>query len=265
MTFSDLLQWWNLVFVIPFVCALGYLLLMMTGLVAAEGSADVDTDVHLDHDVDVGLDHALEAPIIEGEVVAADDLDHGIDHGHHSADMDTDDISGIGKALSFLGIGRVPLSILLMCFCFIWGLAGVTANQLFQSRWPQPELFMWPSLGATFLCSMVCTRLLALGLGKYMPASESYGVAEAQLIGKRATVRFKVTAASGTAQLYDHYGNLREVSCRVKSEEVSLPQGTHVVLMDYDVHKRVFLVRVDPLEKLKNHGLDSDPARGILP
>ena len=58
-------------------------------------------------------------------------------------------------------------------------------------------------------------------------------------------------ATSGTAQLNDQYGNLHEVPCRLKSgdgEVQSLPPGTPIILLDYDREKKLFYVRVDPLE-----------------
>ena len=241
MTLTELLQWWNLVFALPFVAALGYLVLLATGSVAAEHDAEIPG---FDNDFDHGIEHSVE-------------VHHGV-HGHVEGD---DDITGFGKALSILGVGKAPISVILMCFCFIWGFAGWVGNQIFQSILPEPVLFIWPSLGMALLCSVILTRGLAFGLARALPSTETYAVSNPQLVGKRAVVRFKVTDGSGTAQLYDDYGNLHEVSCRVKAGEQGLPQGTRVILMGYDDQKQVFLARVDPLEE---HGLDHSPARGML-
>lgn len=235
MQVLDLLQWWNLIFVLPFGLALGTVLLMATGAVSAEfGGHDLDLDHHIEIDHDVHVEHDFGAHDGEGD-------------GHF-----------LGQALSLLGIGRAPLSIIVSSFCFIWGFTGWAANQFFQSLWPAPSVFVWASIGAAFFTAILLTRFIVFGIVKLMPLDENFAVSDSQLVGRRATVRFSVTNQSGTAQVYDQYGTLHEVPCRLKSDDgaseanlASLPPGTPVVLLEWNREQKFFRVRTDPL---------SDPA-----
>ena len=247
MQVLDLLQWWNLIFVMPFCLALGYVLLMATGAVSAEfGDSD------LDFDLDAGIDA---------------DVDADADADQH---FDLHDAAGegsfLGNALSLLGVGRAPLSLIGSCFMFIWGFAGWASNQFFQSLWPAPALFVWASIGVALFSAIFLTRFIVLGMARLMPLDESFAVADSQLVGRRATVRFSVTNQSGTAQVYDQYGTLHEVPCRLKSDDgenneqdmASLPPGTPVVLLEWNRAQKVFRVRVDPLG---NPTLPRDPPK----
>ncbi len=239
MNFVDLLQWWNLIFVLPFGLGVLYVLLMATGAVAAEGGHDFGFDHDHDHDL-------------------------GVDHDPH---LDVDAIDGPGFAghmLTLLGIGRVPLSLIGTCFCLVWGFFGWASNEVFRSFFPAPALFVWLSIAVALFMALLLTRFLVFGMTKYLPLDESYSVSDSQLVGRRAKVRFSVTPTSGTAQLNDQYGSLHEVPCRLKSEnsEVqSLPPGTPIILLDYDREKQIFYVRHDPLENTLEN---SDNKRALL-
>ena len=133
----DLLQWWNLVFLLPAVAALLYLLLLALGALPAEGDhGDIHLepgDAHFEPGLHVEI-HGTHFEIHPHDVI--DDIPHG---EHH----DTDPFRG---ALSLIGVGRIPLSLVLMSFLFLWGFFGWAANQFFASVLPSPALFIWPSL-----------------------------------------------------------------------------------------------------------------------
>jgi hypothetical protein len=91
----ELFAWWNLIFVLPFVAGLLYLLLLAAGIMA-EGH---DTEFHADTDVahDFGVEHSV-------------DVGHGHDatHAGHESGL-------LFKALSFLGVGKVGTPPLILC------------------------------------------------------------------------------------------------------------------------------------------------------
>jgi hypothetical protein len=245
MQVLDLLQWWNLIFVLPFGLALGYVLLMATGAVSAEfGGHDLDLDHHIELDHDVHVEHDFAAHDGEG-------------NGNF-----------LGNALSLLGVGKAPLSLIGSSFCFIWGFTGWAANQFFQSLWPAPAVFVFASVGAALFAAIFLTRFIVLGMVKLMPLDESFAVSDSQLVGRRATVRFSVTGHSGTAQVYDQYGTLHEVPCRLKSDKdesneqnaATLPPGTPVVLLEWNREQKIFRVRTDPLS---NPALPRDPPKSM--
>lgn len=233
----ELFAWWNLIFVLPFGAALVYILSLAIGLVPA-GGGEGDADADVDHDVSIDAD-------------ADADHDVGVEHsvGDHDHDVGHGDQSTLLKTLGFLGVGRVPLSIIAMSFCFLWGFAGWASNLIFAPVMRLPELYIWPSLGIAAFASVFGTRMLARGISRIMPSTETYVVSSKQLIGKCATARYLIGPDSGSAMLKDDQGDLQEVPCRIRSSEAPIPSGDRVVLMEFDPKTNVFFVRPDPLEK----------------
>lgn len=210
----DLLQWWNLIFVLPAFAALLYLLLLAFGALPAEGH-----DLHAEADVDHDVDHDLGDPF----------------HG----------------ALNLIGVGRVPLSLILMSFAFLWGFFGWIGNQLFAAVLPSPAIFVWPSLLLALIGAGVLTRLLARALGRLMPATESYGADARGLLGRVADVRYPLTEHAGSVQLYDQHGSLHEVPARVLPGEGMIAAGERVVLWRFDEQSGAyFAVQDDALREL---------------
>ena len=211
-----LLEWWNLIFLLPAFAALLFLLLLALGALPAEGGPG---DIH----VEPGLHVEVHGAHIE---IHPHDLPDDIGH-----DSDTDPFRG---ALSLIGVGRIPLSLVLMSFSFLWGFFGWAANQLFASVLPSPALFIWPSLAVALVGAGVFTRFLAMRLGRLMPSTESYGASSSELVGRIADVRYALTETSGTVQLYNQYGSIYEVPARVMPGETPIGSGERVVLWRYD-------------------------------
>jgi membrane protein implicated in regulation of membrane protease activity len=201
---SELLQWWNLIFILPFVGALFYVLMICTGLMAA------------DHDVD--LDH-----------------DMGIEHAHEF------DPGTLAKALQFLGIGRVPMSIILICVCFLWGFSGFAANTLLKPLLPA-WLFVWVSIAVAFVATVFFTRFLAGLLARIMPATETYAITEEQLVGKWAEAVTTIDESFGQAHVHDDAGALHTVQCLIRGGESKIQRGSQVVLLYFDKSKGAFYV-----------------------
>jgi hypothetical protein len=197
----ELLQWWNLIFLLPAGAAVLYVLLL------AVGAAPVD-DAGFDFDADV-----------EG------------DAGH--------------DLLSVLGLGRVPLSLILVSFCMLWGLIGWFAVRAFSTIWPQPGTFIWPSLVVALLGTALLTRLVTSLLGRVMPRTESYGAGARELVGRVAEARYAITATGGTVQVYDQHGSLHEVPARVLPGDAPIPAGAQVILFRYDDVAGSYLVTQD--------------------
>lgn len=219
----EFLEWWNLIFILPFLGGICYLVLML-----ASGSSAMEQEVEVDLEGEVDLGEIINEP---------------------SLDVDTEP-GLVFEALSFLGIGKIPMSIIILTFCFLWGFFGWIGNQIFRQILPSPGLFIWPSLGVALLSSIFGTRWLATVLAKIMPQTETYAVSNQQLVGKRAQALFNITEEFGRARLRDNSGNLIGVPCRVGPGEREIPSGSRVVLLHYDAERKLFLVRPDPMEEL---------------
>jgi hypothetical protein len=209
-----------------------YLLMMMAGFLGDhDHDLDVDHGVDLGHDVDVGHDAHF---------------DHDADHDVDAADQDA---SWIIQVLSFLGLGKIPISILIMCSCFIWGLSGWISNQTIQWVGLDPAYLAWLSVLVALFVTSFLTRGFALALAKIMPTTETYGVSDRMLFGRKAKALFDITPTFGIARLYDEHGTLHDVACRVGKDEEVIPRGTNVILAVFSPEKNAFFVRRDPLEE----------------
>jgi len=222
----ELLQWWNLIFVLPFVGALMYILLLAFGVVSVDHdvAADFGPDVDLDHDVDIDVDH-----------------DVGIEHsvGH---EIGAHEPGAFLRALSFLGVGRVPISIIIVSFCFIWGFVGWVCNSIFSSTYLPGFGFVWISLIIAMFLSVSFTKLVARVMSKIMPSTETYAISESEFVGRIAETVTGVDENFGQANINDKLGNLHTLSCRVRAGEKPIPRGTEVVLMYYKRADRIFFV-----------------------
>ncbi|HVP10125.1 MAG TPA: hypothetical protein VMV94_02945 [Phycisphaerae bacterium] len=224
----QLLDWQYLIFLLPIAFGALYLLLLAAGLSggteAGDADASVDHDLAMDHG-DVGVDHG--------------DLAHGdIGHAHvEHAGMDQELHPGAFETfISFLGIGKVPVSILMMSYCFVWGVVGMASLTMLG------EPSVGRAIAIAVVASIVVTRYLAIGIAKLVPSVESYSTPLSTLVGLGGEVLYAITDASGTVRVRDPQDNIRDVPCRVAPGDKSIPAGTKVVLFHYDRVKKVFFV-----------------------
>src|SRR6187397_2743296 len=109
MTIDWIFGWWNLVFVAPFFLALAYLgIYAASGVTFGEIDHDTDVNAELDHDFDHDADVDMDA---DTDVDADHDVEHDVDHD--ADDGESQSGSSLAGALTWLGIGRVPVSIVL--------------------------------------------------------------------------------------------------------------------------------------------------------
>src|SRR5439155_16281452 len=172
MTVQALLAWWNLIFVVPFGLALVYLALYtLSGVTFGEADADshFDTDGDADVDAHADLDTDVDA---HAEVDADAHADADAD-SHADADADAEGHVPLHiAALAFLGVGRVPLSVLLMVMLMAWGATGFIVNQIVGPRFgagPRPAIL---SIPAAALVSLALTRLLVRAIDRWLPLNE---------------------------------------------------------------------------------------------
>lgn len=218
----QIFEWWNLIFALPGIAVLCYQTFMALGMGLPDHDVEVDHD--LDHDFD--LEH---------------DAEMGHDHEHH----------GLAKALSLLGVGRVPLSVVVTALGLIWAVVGYSVNIIIGDVIGLPVApLVWVSMIVAGSFSLLLTSTFARTLGWMLPRTESYAVTKRDMIGTRGTVRFKVTASAGSVQVRDKYGHLQELSCRIREGERSLPANSSVVIVGYDTTQGVFLAAPDRLPEI---------------
>lgn len=208
----ELLTWWNLIFLLPASAAVLYVLLLAVGALPFDDMG-LHFDAHAGH--------------------AGHDLP-----GHH-------DLPGDHDLLGVLGIGRVPISIVLISFSLLWGVIGWFAMRGFRSIWPDPGIFVWPSLVIALFGAVGLTGVMTRLLGRVMPGTETYGAGARELIGRMGEARYPISASGGSVQVYDQHGTLHEVPARVLADEAMIPAGARVVLWRYDDATGSYLVTQD--------------------
>lgn len=209
---ETLVTWWN----VPFLAALGFAIIM----IAIIGVGGVGGDHDMDHDVSHDISHDT-------------DTDHGMEHDHNTA--------GSHDLLSFIGIGRVPITIVIMTFCLIWGVSGIISNMIFLGKL-SPAVFICISVILAFVCSVFVTRYLSKGLARIFQTETYKGYPIELLLNQDAIAQNHISQTFGSASVYDPYGVLREVDCRVLPGYPTIPASSPITLAEWNPEKRVFYV-----------------------
>ena len=252
MTTDWIFGWWNLVFLAPFLLGLIYL-----GVYAASGVTfgDVDADADMDGDVGFDADSDVDADIdADGEVATHADLHadhdvavgphdggHGHGHGSGTQHQSSSSSSPFAATLSWLGIGVVPLSIVLMVLLLTFGGIGFATNVLardyFAAAW-QPIVI---SLPLALLGSMAITGGIARGIGRFVPLNESSAHRRHELLGAVGEAVFAIDEETGLVSVRDSSGNLLQVACRIGAGREPIAKGSRVKLVAYHAPRNVFV------------------------
>jgi hypothetical protein len=169
------------------------------------GIFDMEMDHDVDHDVDV--DHDIDA-------------DHDVDGEHEHHGMPSLNL------LSLLGIGRVPLSVLLMTWLMSFGMAGTTVNMASGPWLPGHGVI---SLFIAFAAAIVVGGVVARFVGKHIPSTETYTVSKADLIACDGVAATTITPSSGGADIQDDGGSRHRVSAVTVSGEIQRGTKVHVI------------------------------------
>lgn len=227
---GNLLEWQNLVFYIP----LTFGLLMIIGAafgIGGDGDHDVDHDLDTDMDADADGD-------------ADHDLDHDHDHDHDADEGRHGGIRLLSPILSVLGVGKVPLSIVLMIAGCVFGGTGIVMNTVLAPMLVHPAAYAWISALVAFIVMTFVTGQLARLINRVMPTTESYNVTRADLCGRRGQLILAADEHEGLAIVKDHEGNVHNLHCR--TTEGSLPKNSDVLVIDYEEKTNTYLVVPDP-------------------
>ena len=152
--------------------------------------------------------------------------DHDADHGDlHEGDAEA------GGLLDWIGLGKVPLVILLAEFCAAFASFGLLLQSLAGalSR-PLPG---WAAALAVLVPAVFATRWLSIGIARILPREETAAVSIDSLVGRIAetgsgTARFDNPSE---ARVKDQHGHSHYVRVRPALEGETLPAHTRIVLL----------------------------------
>ncbi|HLL30890.1 MAG TPA: OB-fold-containig protein, partial [Allosphingosinicella sp.] len=136
------------------------------------------------------------------------------------------DMDGGGDLLGWLGVGKVPLLMLLVVFLAIFGLAGLAIQQF---AGPLP---LWLAAPAATAAALPLTGLGARGLARIMPQDETTAVSLDSLLGRRATITIGTARRGSPAQarVRDVHGHAHYVMIEPYDDAHSIGEGETVIL-----------------------------------
>jgi hypothetical protein len=242
---------WNLPYLVMLGLVAVFFVLQMVGMLGggADHEADVDADAHIDvdHDVDADIDHDVDA-----------DVDHDVDADHDSdvEDAGTGAAAGGGfgwhEALSFFGVGRVPIMVVWVTFFIFAGFTGIFVNSsLFVNH--RGEFPVWgnaESAGAALVAGLLAVRLFSRVAARFVDVGGHGATKKHELAGKRGIVAsLELDQRFGEVRVRDARGNELLLHGRLQGAERALKRGQSVVLVDYDPERELFWVTKSPEEE----------------
>jgi membrane protein implicated in regulation of membrane protease activity len=151
------------------------------------------------------------------------------------------DLDGGGDLLGWLGIGRVPLLMLLVVFLALFGLAGLAIQQF---AGPLP---LWIAVPAAAAAAVPLTGLGARGLARIMPHDETTAVSLDSLVGRRGTITIGTARRGSPAQarVSDIHGQAHYVMVEPYDDSHSIGEGETVRLDRRDGNIFIAVGRTD--------------------
>jgi membrane protein implicated in regulation of membrane protease activity len=212
-------------------------------------------------------DHALagDAGDADGSHTLTGDTHHDVDAGH---DVDTDhdadhhqDTDGEG-VLALLGVGKVPLSIVLQTLFMMFGLVGVSATTLIA--WTTGHLatsYLALSVPIALVGGLLLSMATVRAVAHVVPSVSGQAHTRRELVGQSGVViSSKVSAEFGEVRLQDPTGRTLRLVCYTSADEPLIPEGTEVLITDWDRERdRLY---VTPVARLLGAGLTEAEGAG---
>jgi len=224
--FEPAIEFLSLSYNVPFTFAL--MLASMFGVLqiflgVIPDGIDLDIDGDGDIDVDFGADVDVDAEM---------DVD-----GHFAHDL------GI-KLLGWMGVGKIPLSVLGTLFLFVFGLSGLTLGHFLRDAFGLPFVGSaggWVWVGVCFLCSLRLSGIMASGVAKVLPKDSTTSEDGSQKIMRTAVASTDINEHGGQIKIDGSF-------CFALSggQGKNIKQGTRVIVVSYD--NRLCRYTVEPIQ-----------------
>lgn len=163
-------------------------------------------------------------------------------------DMDADVHAGDLDLLAWLGIGRIPLLMVIVVFLALFGLLGLAVQQAAAALAGAP-LSGWVAGPAAAVAALPLTGLCARGLARIVPQDETTAVSLDTLVGKRGTITIGTARRGSPAQarVRDAFGQVHYVMVEPHDEAHPIAEGETVLLARRDGHVFIALGQADGL------------------
>lgn len=151
-------------------------------------------------------------------------------------DLDSPGI--IGRVLSWLRVGQVPILVLIVVFLVGFGISGLILQKFLLLTFG----FMLPAAIASiiaFVISIPTVRVLGSGLNRIIPKDETSAVSEDTFIGRVAVITLGESKKNNPAEgkVKDSFGKSHYILIEPDNEEDLFVQGSEVLLVRKDSSK----------------------------
>lgn len=150
-------------------------------------------------------------------------------------DADSDGLPGAGMfdgLLTLLGIGRIPLTIWLALFLFLFAGIGLSIQEYAESLTGAP-LYSWLAAVVAAGLTLPVTGMLTRPLGRIMPKDHTTAVSTQSLVGRRATISVGVArnGSAARAAVRDMHGQMHNVMVEPHEASSEMHAGDEVLLV----------------------------------
>ena len=152
-------------------------------------------------------------------------------------DIDTDGDGAIGAGpvdglLTLLGLGRVPLTVWLVVFLFLFAALGLGIQELGSSFTGNP-LDAWLAGVLAGAAALPVTSIIARPLGRILPQDETSAVGIDTLVGRRASITEGIarTGSPARARVKDVHGQSHYVMVEPHESASEFHAGDEVLLV----------------------------------
>jgi YqiJ-like protein len=158
------------------------------------------------------------------------------------------DVHGGPDLLDWLGVGRVPLLIVLVVMLASFGLIGIALQQIATALWGAP-VSPWLAAAAAFVGALPLTGIGARGLARILPADETTAIGLGALVGCRTEIVVGEARRGCPARgrVRDGYGQIHYVMVEPTDDHARLATGDTALLVRREGELFFGLPDADPL------------------
>ncbi|MBT5503403.1 DUF1449 family protein [Candidatus Falkowbacteria bacterium] len=237
LTLPDFIAWYGAGYLATFILGLMFLVLAVMGVGEHDAAAEHDLDHDIDHDIDV-----------EHDVETDHDVGHESEHDH-----EVEQAHGLMHSiLNLLGIGRCPLSIIMMTFLFLFTGIGIGSLLILKPITFTSVIFGTVSYSVAFLGALFLTGSIARLIGRYLPTKETYVKGTASLHGKIGKANYDFSDNTGFFQVVDDNHTMLEKKGINIDPDNPIKARDSVLIVTYNKEKGCFLVKKAPPELVKS-------------
>lgn len=214
-------SWYNLPFTLSIMFCMFLSALQFTGLLGDAFDFDADADMDADFDADVDFDG-----------------DADIDGGG----------GGLIGLLDFLGIRKVPLTVLLLLLSATFGISGWVLSFLWVNYVGLEQTIFFVGIWITAsLIALVFGSRLAVTVARAVPSISTTATSKEGLVGRLAEVISpQISQSYGQVRVRDAAGTTITLFAVTPKDAKPIPRDRQVVLVEFDPKKRIYTVM--PLE-----------------